>query len=68
MDMNGFLSQYTSRPPSLVYARQMDFATWSGVLDSGGVDVIPSPYTISKLRTALQLAAERFVRTVEREQ
>ena len=59
--INGVLSQYIHRPAFLVYGRKADFARWSGVLDSGGTDIITSPFNIEKLRTALSLAAERMI-------
>ena len=57
--INGVLSQYMRPPAFLVYGRTVDFARWSGVLDSGGTDLITSPFQIERLRTALELAAEK---------
>ena len=65
--INSVLSQYTRRPAFLVYGQKVDFARWSGVLDSGGTDLITSPFTLEKLRTALELAAERTVTIITRE-
>ncbi len=57
--INGVLSQYVSRPAFLVYGRTVDFARWSGVLDSGGTDLITFPFDVDTLRTALERAAEK---------
>ena len=59
--INGVLTQYTRCPAFLVYGRKVDFARWSGVLDSGGTDIITPPFNIEVLRTALGLAAEKTV-------
>ncbi len=58
--INGVLSQYTHRPAFLVYARDVSFARWSGVLDSGGIDMVITPFNVQKLRAALTDAALRF--------
>ncbi len=65
--INGVLSQYVRRPAFLVYGRTVDFARWSGVLDSGGTDLITSPFNVDKLRTALERAAERTATVVAEE-
>ncbi len=59
--INGVLSQYTQRPAFLVYGRKVDFARWSGVLDSGGTDIITPPFESEKIKTALGLAAEKII-------
>ncbi len=43
---------------ALVYARVATFQLWSGVLESGGYDVIVEPLTDEKLRQALLRAGE----------
>ena len=65
--INGVLSQYIHRPAFLVYGRTVDFARWSGVLDSGGTDIITSPFHIEQLRTALEHAAEKMVESATNE-
>ena len=62
--INGVLSQYVSRPAFLVYGRTVDFARWSGVLDSGGTDLITFPFDVDTLRTALERAAEKTATVV----
>ncbi len=57
--INGILSQYTHQPAFLVYARDVSFARWSGVLDSGGIDVVRIPFEVEALRAALQFAAQK---------
>ena len=57
--IHSILSQYTHQPAFLVYARDVSFARWSGVLDAGGFDVVTIPFKIERLRTALQLAAQK---------
>ena len=54
--LNGILHDFSSRPPFLVYAREMNFAHWSGVLDSGGADMITEPFDLDKIRAAVELA------------
>ncbi len=61
--INSILNQYTHRPAFLVYGQTVDFARWSGVLDSGGTDIITSPFHIEKLKAALESAAEKIVAT-----
>ncbi len=57
--INGILSQYKRPPVFLVYARHVDYARWSGVLDAGGTDMITQPFRAGELKAALQRAAER---------
>ena len=57
--INSILSQYTHQPAFLVYARDVSFARWSGVLDSGGIDVVTVPFEVESLRAALQFAAQK---------
>ena len=65
--INGVLSQYVKRPAFLVYGRTVDFARWSGVLDSGGTDLITFPFNVEALRTALEGAAEKSATVVGEE-
>ena len=65
--INGVLSQYLTRPAFLVYGRTVDFARWSGVLDSGGTDLITFPFDVETLRTALERAAEKTAAVVAEE-
>ncbi len=54
--IGGILHQLPSPPLFLVYARETDFAHWSGVLDSGGADIITAPFETDKVRAAVELA------------
>ena len=54
--LKGILNQYRRPPVFLVYAREVDFARWSGVLDAGGTDIVTLPFSIDELRAALQQA------------
>ena len=65
--INGVLNEYVSRPAFLVYGRTVDFARWSGVLDSGGTDLITFPFDVETLRTALERAAEKTATVVAEE-
>ena len=55
--MSGVLSPFKSRPTFLVYAQEMSSANWSGVLDSGGTEMITALFSLDKVRAALTLAA-----------
>ena len=48
------------RPEVLVYARSADFATWSGVLEAGGYDILLEPFSAEQLQIAVQSAQESF--------
>ncbi|AXC12013.1 hypothetical protein ACPOL_2700 [Acidisarcina polymorpha] len=50
-----------------MYGRTVDFARWSGVLDSGGTDLITFPFNAETLRTALERAAEKTATVVAQE-
>jgi hypothetical protein len=56
----GELSMLCPKPVILVYAPTASFQLWSGVLEAGGYDVIVEPLTDTKLRDALQRAAESY--------
>jgi hypothetical protein len=56
----GMLGVLNKRPAILVYAREASFQLWSGVLESGGYDVIVEPFTDSEIRNAVCQAAESF--------
>jgi DNA-binding NtrC family response regulator len=58
----GELSSMEPRPSILVYTDNSSFQLWAGVLSSGGFDVIIAPYTIRKLRNAIESAAADFAR------
>lgn len=47
-------------PAVLVYAREASFQLWSGVLESGGHDIIVEPFSNSEIRNAVRQAAESF--------
>jgi PleD family two-component response regulator len=56
----GELSMLSPKPVILVYASTASFQLWSGVLESGGHDVIVEPLTDAKLKAALLRAAESY--------
>jgi FixJ family two-component response regulator len=56
----GQLTTLDPQPSILVYALNSDFPMWSGVLETGGFDVIVAPFSEAKLREAIMLAAEYF--------
>jgi hypothetical protein len=56
----GQLTTLDPRPSILVYALSSDFPMWSGVLETGGFDVIVAPFPEEKLRKVITLAAEYF--------
>lgn len=56
----GVLGVLNKRPAILVYAREATFELWSGVLESGGYDVILEPFSDTEIRNAVQQAAENF--------
>jgi DNA-binding response OmpR family regulator len=56
----GVLGLLTRRPAILVYARQATFQLWSGVLESGGYDVIVEPFSDEELQGAVLRAAKSF--------
>jgi PleD family two-component response regulator len=56
----GVLGLLKKRPAILVYAREASFQLWSGVLESGGYDVLVEPFSDSEIRTAVRRAAESF--------
>jgi FixJ family two-component response regulator len=58
----GQLTTMDPQPSILVYALSSDFPMWSGVLETGGFDVIVAPFSAAKLREAITLAAEYFER------
>jgi hypothetical protein len=56
----GVLGVLNKRPAILVYAREATFQLWSGVLESGGYDVIVEPFSDAEIRNAVRQAAESF--------
>jgi hypothetical protein len=56
----GVLGVLDERPAILVYAREATFQLWSGVLESGGYDVIVEPFSDAEIRNAVRRAAESF--------
>ncbi len=62
----GMLGVLHKRPAILVYAREATFQLWSGVLESGGYDVIVEPFTGAEIRNAVRQAAESFEERTER--
>jgi hypothetical protein len=56
----GVLGVLNKRPAILVYAREATFQLWSGVLESGGYDVIVEPFSDAEIGNAVRQAAESF--------
>jgi DNA-binding NtrC family response regulator len=56
----GVLSVLNSRPAILVYAREVTFQLWSGVLELGCYDVIVDPFSDETLQRAVSDAAKSF--------
>jgi CheY-like chemotaxis protein len=56
----GVLGLLDKRPAILVYAREASFQLWSGVLESGGFDVVVEPFSDAEIRNAVRRAAESF--------
>lgn len=56
----GDLAMLSPKPAILVYAHAATFQLWSGVLESGGYDVIVEPLTDDKFKEALLRAAESY--------
>ena len=56
----GVLGLLSKRPAILVYARETSFQLWSGVLESGGYDVIVEPFSDAEICNAVRRAAENF--------
>jgi DNA-binding response OmpR family regulator len=56
----GMLELLANRPAILVYAREATFQLWSGVLESGGYDVIVDPFSGEEIRHAVLQAAQNF--------
>ena len=54
------LTTLDPRPSILVYALFSDFPMWSGVLETGGYDVVTAPFSEAKLREVITSAAEYF--------
>lgn len=56
----GVLELLNKRPAILVYAREASFQLWSGVLESGGYDVVVEPFSDAEIRSAVLQAAQSF--------
>ncbi len=56
----GVLGLLNRRPAILVYAREATFQLWSGVLESGGYDLIVEPFSDVEIRSAVLQAAQNF--------
>ena len=56
----GVLGLLNRLPAILVYAREATFQLWSGVLESGGYDVIVEPFSDEELQGAVLRAAKCF--------
>jgi DNA-binding response OmpR family regulator len=56
----GMLELLDNRPAILVYAREATFQLWSGVLESGGYDVVVDPFSGEEIRHAVLQAAQNF--------
>jgi hypothetical protein len=58
--LSGVLGLLNKRPAIVVYAREATFQLWSGVLESGGYDVIVEPFSGLEIRSAVLGAAKNF--------
>ena len=56
----GVLALLIQRPAILVYTRKATFQLWSGVLDSGGYELIVEPFSDEALQGAVLRAAKSF--------
>jgi DNA-binding NtrC family response regulator len=56
----GLIELFNNRPAILVYAREATFQLWSGVLESGGYDVVVEPFSGEEIRSAVLQAAQSF--------
>jgi DNA-binding NtrC family response regulator len=56
----GSIGLLNPRPALLVYAQSANFQLWSGVLESGGYDVIVAPFTDREIQGAVLRAAASF--------
>lgn len=56
----GTLRLLNRRQAILVYAHEATFQLWSGVLESGGDDVIVEPFSDEELQGAVLRAADSF--------
>jgi DNA-binding NtrC family response regulator len=56
----GVLALLNPRPAVLVYAREVTFRLWSGVLELGCYDVIVDPFSDETLQGAVSGAAKSF--------
>jgi hypothetical protein len=56
----GVLALLNRRPAILVCAPKTTFELWSGVLESGGYDLIVEPFSDEELQSAVLLAAKSF--------
>jgi hypothetical protein len=56
----GVLGVLNRRPAILVYAREATFQLWSGVLESGGYDVVIEPFSDAQIQNAVLQAAQSF--------
>jgi DNA-binding NtrC family response regulator len=56
----GVLTRLDPIPAILVYTRNPSFQMWSGVLDSGGHDLIVEPFSDEELQDAVLRAAKSF--------
>jgi DNA-binding NtrC family response regulator len=56
----GEITLLNPRPEILVYAHKATFELWSGVLETGGYDLIVEPFTGEELRRAVTRATRSF--------
>ncbi len=56
----GGLALLIQRPAILVYTSKVTFQLWSGVLDSGGYELIVEPFSDEELQGAVLRAAKSF--------
>jgi PleD family two-component response regulator len=56
----GVMGLLNRLPAILVYAREATFQLWSGVLESGGYDLLVEPFSDEELQGAVLRAAKSF--------
>ena len=61
----GELCLIDPRPEILVYARSPTFQLWTGVLDTGGFDVIVQPFSEAEIQRAVLRAVRCFQQRAE---
>jgi DNA-binding NtrC family response regulator len=53
------------RPEIVIYTPSVDFATWSGVLEAGGHDILIEPFSAQQLLIAITKAQKAFDQRIQ---